>query len=384
MKNSLNRLIFWCYALNKRLLKRPSFIIILLLIPIFTLSMSRVATEESGFVRIAVCALDKGDAAATAIIEELKKDNKMTVITECENESEARSLVEQGKVDTAWILLDNLESRADKIGRGESEQLVRIYMTEENTFVRAAREKLLGMFFPLVSYEIYENAALKLPLPPEYKTSEAFAEAYHIFEDDVNLIEYTYLDSNQSAPTNYDFLTAPLRGLLCTVMLLCGLAAALFFNCDDREGIFANLTAGRRAAVFIANNLAALTLSGFFVSMALMLSGLYGSFWYESLSMLLYILAATGFCTLIGALLKSPAKLSVAFPIVLILSIAMSPVFFNMRRLALVQGFFPLYHYLYGMNNPRFIISLGFLAVFYLIAAAMLYTHKNQGYIKEK
>jgi len=382
MSKTFKRLLFWYYALNKRLIKKVSFLIILLLIPLFTIFMANTAKEESGFVRIALVSEDPADPIAADIIAKVKETTKITVVTECKTEREAKIMVERGEADTAWVLLPDLESRAEKIAAGEKEHLIRVYLSEDNTFVRAAREKLLGMLFPIVSYEIYEDAALKLPLGDEYKTPEFLADAYDIFGEDTTLIEYGYLDSNQEAPKNSDFITAPLRGLLGAVMLLCGLAAAPYFNSDDHEGIFSNLTSLKRGAIYLFNNLAALTISGTFVSIALMLSGNYTSFPRESLMMLLYILCCTGFCTLLGTLLNTPAKLSVALPIVLILSIALSPVFFNVRKFHLIQSFFPLYHYLYGINNLQFALSLGLWAIGYIAVAYMIYTYKNRGYIK--
>ncbi len=373
MRNKISRLLFWYYALLKRLVKRPSFLIILALIPLFAFSVARLSSEPSGFVHIAI--VSNGEESADEIIKELQADNKIARITLCDNKAEAKELVASGEADTAWIFADDLLLRAEQIAKGEPQKLVSVYLAEDNTFTRAAREKLLGSLFPLISYELYEEKAEEIGVD---LSAEQLKEFYNRYGTD-SLIEYGFLDSSQQAPKGSDFLTAPLRGLLCTVMLLCGLAAALYVSTDDREGTFSNLTSHKRALVFLANNLAALTLSGIFVSAALALTGNYTSFWRESLLMMLYILATTGLCTLLGALLRTPQRLAVSLPIALILSIALSPVFFNVKRLRLLQSFFPLYHYLYGVNNMRFCATLALWAVFYIAAAYYIYTYKNKG-----
>ena len=374
-----NRLLFWYYALTKRLIKRPAFLIILALIPIFAFSLSGVSGEESGFVHVAMVQEDKTDSAASNIIKELKANNKIAKITVLDSDEEAKEMLLEGKVDTAWVFKSNLISRAAKIAAGEKETLVSIYLCEDNTFTRAAREKLLGSLFPLVSYELYKTSAEKIDF--EF-TDEELLAAYDAYKSDEGLIDYGFINSSQAVPKKSDFLTAPLRGLLCTVIMLCGLAAALYFNNDDREGTFSNLSPSVKGAVFLANNLAATLISGIFVSVALALAGDYAGFWRESLLMLLFVLATTGFCTLLGALLRTPQKMAVALPVTLILSVALSPVFFNVKRFKLFQSFLPLYHYLYGKNDSRFVLSLALWAVFYILAAYYIYTYKNKGYVK--
>ena len=382
MKN-LKRLLFWYWALNKRLLKKPSFLIILLLIPLFTLFVSQAAEKGSGFVEIAVVALDKEDALAADIISEIKEGNRIAVVRECDTEEEAKALLEKGEIDTAWVILDNLKERAARLADGQKEKFARVYFAEDNTFVRASREKLMGELFPIISYEIYQNAALKLPLSPEDASGESLLEIYNSYREGESLIEYGYADSSQALPDGSDYITAPLKGLLCAVILLCGLAAALYFNSDDREGTFCNLTAGRRAAVYYFNNLAAVSMAGLFVSVAFMLSGIYTSFWRESLMMLLYIFASAGFCMLLGSCLKTPSRLSVAMPIVLILSVALSPVFFNLKVIPALQSLLPIYSYLYGVNDLRLAWGLLLLGIAYAAAAFYIYVYKNKGYIRK-
>ena len=61
--------------LNKRLLKKPSFLVILLLVPLLVLLLGMAAKEESGMLTIALAMEDKTDSTATEIVSALLKDN---------------------------------------------------------------------------------------------------------------------------------------------------------------------------------------------------------------------------------------------------------------------------------------------------------------------
>ena len=70
----LKILLVRAFLLNKRLLKKFSFIIILCLIPLMTLAMTYLAKDESGILNITLCSEYPIDTLANAIIDNLLKD----------------------------------------------------------------------------------------------------------------------------------------------------------------------------------------------------------------------------------------------------------------------------------------------------------------------
>jgi hypothetical protein len=81
--------------------------------------------------------------------------------------------------------------------------------------------------------------------------------------------------------------------------------------------------------------------------------------------MVLFVLTAAGFCTLLGVLCPSNAVLGALLPAALVASLALCPVFFNVRAVW-VQLLLPGYYYLYGINDLRFAWqALAYCAVSY-------------------
>ncbi len=373
MKQKLNLLLFWYYALLKRLIKRPGFLMLLLLIPVLTVIFIKASGEERGFISIAIVNEDQ-TRESEEIVKRLETDNKIAVVTRVHSQSEAMEEVRSGRVDTAWIILPNLKVRAQKIAAGGEEKLARIYMAEDNTFLRASREKLLAVLYPVMSYELYASKAGELPLDNEYKTPEFLAETYNSFHFD-SMVDFGFIDSLQTEPPS-DYLIAPLRGLLGAVMLLCGMAAALYFAADERKGTYNSLASEKRALVLYGQSLAALTLCAIFMSAAIALSGSYTTLWRESIMMIAFTAASAGFCSLIAAALRTEQRLAAAIPMVLIAALALCPVFFDFKILKPIQMLLPLYHYLYGINNPYYAVNLLLLAAATALMSFAIYSRK--------
>ncbi|MBQ3592753.1 MAG: ABC transporter permease [Clostridia bacterium] len=354
------------YVLGKRLIKKVSFLIILLLIPAFTLLITFSARQDSGLVRIAL-ASEGRDAFSVALTDRIDAQSKVVQYIRCDSPDEAVALVQRGGADAAWVLKKDIGEEIKKVYEGKNAKLVRIYAVEDNVLVRASRERLFACIYPEIAYGVYERAAL----PIDAQSAES---TYNMFGDFGDVIEFEF-KSNEADFENASYITSPLRGILASVMLLCGLAATFYFRTDDKNGVFSTLGEREKLFVSFANNLAALSVSAVFVTVALVLSGIYTAFIRETVLMVLFVLASALFCTLLGALFKSPTKMAVMLPTVLILSLAMTPVFFNIKSFKAVSLLLPPYYYLYGTGDMSFAVGL---ALYTLIAGAILWLKNRQ------
>jgi len=106
-KTSLTRILIF----NKRLLKKPSFILILCLIPLFVLSLVFFTKEESGILTITLCAEDNNDPLANEIISSLMSNDGVLIFVKSESVDEAYESVRLGKSDAAWIFEKDLQSK---------------------------------------------------------------------------------------------------------------------------------------------------------------------------------------------------------------------------------------------------------------------------------
>lgn len=346
------RWLTWYYILHKRLFKKPGFAVILCVMLLLSGLMAVASREQAGFLHIAVAA-QKTDAAAERAIARLQDGNRLVQVTVCATPQEAIGLVESAHADTAWVFEADLAERIARVADGEQKSLVQVYAAEDSSFVRSAREMLYGALFPDLAYGVYERFVREeLPGGADIP-AERLRETYAYYDYEGGVIEFGYLDLTNGVYAQSSYLISPLRGLLMVLALFCGLAATMYHKSDEKKQVFSPLSVEKRLLVFFGNNLAAVSVAAVFVTAALLLAGLYTDPLHETVMMVLFVLMATGFCTLLGTLCPSNTVLGALLPTVLVASIVLCPVFFNVRAVW-AQLLLPGYYYLYGINDLRF------------------------------
>ena len=89
------------WLFNKRLLKKPSFLIVLILIPLSVLMLRLSVTGSEGMLTVAVSCDDSGDAVYNEILADLGSKGGLIEIVAVENRDDAVSMVRSGKADAA-------------------------------------------------------------------------------------------------------------------------------------------------------------------------------------------------------------------------------------------------------------------------------------------
>lgn len=376
-------ILFWYYIFCKRLFKKVSFLVILLLIPILTFLMTTSANaKDSAFVTVALSAENMEDKTTTEILNSLDKDSNLVQVTVCENKQEALSLVEYGQAHTAWIVKDNIQSKILQVAQGDKVELVDVYESKDNILVKAVREKIFQAVYPNISYQIYKNALEELTA--DDVDEETLRKNYNLFNKEDSFVEIKFLDNGKvfdSSQVNY--LTSPLRGLLVLLILICGFAGVMYFKKDEKDGAYYTLNNFQHYMVFTCNNFSAISISAVFVFIALFFTGTYTDFWNEFLWMILYILSVTAFCNLIGSLVNSQNILSLFLPALIVLCVAMCPVFFNVRRFGVLSFIMPPHYYLYGINSNAYLVGvIVYILTFFILSYVLFYYKKSKYYNK--
>ncbi|MBE6588246.1 MAG: hypothetical protein E7647_07530 [Ruminococcaceae bacterium] len=353
--------------MKKRLLKKPSFIAILLCIPLLTFAFSFFAKEEdAGLIRVALASRDR-DSYSLSIMEDIAKSSETVTFIVASSPEKAREAVTRGECDCAWILEDDLLSKTKKLAEGESVTLVTSCEGEESTLNSLAKEKIFAAFYKEISYRIYEAYCLDAEASA---TDEIISSVYAENAIEGELIRFEYEKGGEVKTSEKSYLLSPLRGLLSAVMVLCALAATVFYLCDERDGVYTLFKRNGRYFALFATNLSALSLCAVFVSIALLFSGDYTSFFRESLLLILYILCLSGFSSLLGAVFSRVWTFSIVIPAVTVAALALSPVFVDLSGLLALQILMPSYHYLYSAEGISGILPL---LLYFLLSTALSY-----------
>lgn len=358
MRKTLRHALTWYGMLHKRLFKTVSFLLVLALIPVLSLLVTLSAAEGSALVRIAVACEDPEQPLYHTIVSRLQDDSEIIVVTPYADPAAARQAVENSRAEAAWIFEEQLEAKLNAFAAGDDETLVTIVTAQATTFESLAREKLYAVLYPEISYRLYEDNVDEALAGYAAATDEEKHTAYDTVFADESLIAFAFLNTTESRLEGARLLTAPLRGLLATVMVFAGLAATMLFLRDERDGVFAALSVRCRALVLFAGNTAALSVAAIFVTAALLVSGQYTAFLPETLAMFVFVVAAAGFCALIGALCQKMQWMGAVLPVTLIACVAFAPVFFNIRGFMGPQILVPTFYYLYAVGDLSFLLPM--------------------------
>ena len=343
----MRRIFYWILLQSKRLYKKATFIILLALVPISILALSIAAGDGGGVVNIALARTTEDDPVSRAAMDELMSDTTIIGFSCYTSPSEAIEAVKTGEVDEAWIFVADATLRMQEFASTASsgEPFVTMVGREDSLMLSLMREKLSATLFKHCARALYiDYLRVNFSQLDELSDTELmeYFDAITIGED---LFALGNLAGDDSSQAGASYVTAPIRGLLGILCVVCGLAAAMYYIDDDRRGAYSKIAESRRLFVAYASiavavfNVSAVS----FVSMQL--AGVGISPVRELVSVLTNTLCVSSFCLLIMSLFRDNRMIgSLILPLVVVM-IGVCPVFFDYRSLYILQHIFaPTYY----------------------------------------
>ncbi len=355
--------------LNKRLFKKLSFGLLLCLIPVLVVGVVVLAKEESGILKITLCSEKNDDVTANKIIERLLNEEGIILFSESENIEDAYERVRNGQADAAWIFKEDLSDRIEEYNASMfgKKSLVTVVERESDISLQLSHEKLFGALFPELSFSIYKNYVLSNVVSYEQISEDILKDNYDPYAENKSLVVAEKIDGAE-AEKQSDYLTLPLRGLLSVVVVLCGLAGIMYHQKDEECGVYDWLAPRKHIIPKFATCFAACFDGAVAMLIALGVSGMFVGFLKETVAVLLFVLAATAFCGLIGTFTRKSSFSGQIIPFVIFALLALSPIFFNFKSMKIFQILLPTYHYLYAIADFTYLLNL----VWYSIIAILL------------
>ncbi len=367
----LKKLFLWYLLLNKRFLKKSGLLVILIIIPMLSFALNIVALEDSGIITIALATENKNDPQNQKVISEITKDSRFIKFLLPETSSDAENLVREGKCDAAWILPDNLTQKlSDFVSKKQS--VVRILEREETIPLMLAREKLNGALFKTCASSLYIKFSREKVSELSGFSDAELMEYYNKISSNGDLFEFYYTNEAHSAKdaTEASYLVTPVRGLMAIMLVLSGLAAAMFYSADDKKGTFAWVSQKKKPFVAGVFHLIPVSLTAVALLISLYFSGLWVGFFREILIVFLYLICIIVFCMIVRLLCVSSKMLAAVTPIMMLSFIVVCPVFLDIKLFRPIGLFLPTYHYLSAVHNNKFI---GFMIIYALVGTAVYF-----------
>ena len=232
------KILKWFLMLSKRLYKKPSFVVLLLLIPICISAFALISKQNSGFVHIVLAQTNSKDKISVQIIDELSRENSLISFTTAASPKEAIEEVESGLADEAWVFAYDTEDIINKFP--DSEHAVSVYTKEQSVPLRLVREKLTGAVYKYCAKAYYidyiRSNFSKLDNVSDEKLSVYFENAS--IDDSLFSFENS---NNADVKESSNYLTSPIRGLLAILVVLCGMAATMYYVQDEKAGTFSHI-----------------------------------------------------------------------------------------------------------------------------------------------
>ncbi len=357
---SMKKLLTWIWLLNKRLFRKPTFLVLLFLIPLLVFGYGFVAREDSGMVTI-VLAQEGEDPLARQVIDDLLDSSQLIFFQQCDTVGEAVDHVAHGKADGAWIFPENMEERLSEFlaDPDPDNAFIRVVQREEKVMLMLTREVLGGRVLDLCSERVYLNFIRdQIPemaglnddeLLSLYNTTSLTGELF-IYEQ----TDGTKIDQDEAA----GYLIAPIRGLLAVVITLCGMATAMYYIHDLKAGTFAWLPVRFRPWAELGCQMVSVVDVCIVALISLASVGLSGRIGRELMVLLLYSLCVAAFSMLLRRLCGSVRSLGVMMPLLVVVMLLICPVFFDLGSLRTAQFLFPATYYINGAYNSNYLLYM--------------------------
>lgn len=366
------------YLLNKRLFKKYSFLLILGMVPLLAGGIRLLANEESGIARVALCLPDPDDELAKEVADDLMGKDAVLRYTLCDTEEEARRMVISDEADTAWIFPEDLaESLQAAAERKRIRPVVKVVERKDSVALILSREILGAALYPALSYAVYEDY-VRSDLGLNGLSKERLRQAYERTMAEGSLFQMAYLDGRPEEEEDFNYLQAPLRGMLAVWLVLCGLAASLYFMQDERRGVLSRTPTARRLSAAFGVCAVFLSDAAVVLLLACKLAGVFTVWHREVLSCVLFVCCTLAFCNLIRLVCGTPERLGSCMLVLTAGMLVLCPVFLNLRAFRAVKYLLPPYYYLLSIHSARYLYGMAAYTVILTLACVLLFGRQNR------
>lgn len=374
----MRRIVTRYYLLNKRLFKKYSFLLILCMVPLLVGGIRMLAKEESGIARVALCLPNPDDALAGEVCEKLMKEDGILRYILCEKEEEARRMVMEDEADTAWIFAEDLaEGLRKAASKKRVSPVVKVVERKDSVSLILGREILGAALYPAFSYAVYEDY-IREDLGLAEITGEELRKAYEKTLVEGSLFQMAYLDGGEDEEEDFNYLQAPVRGMLAIWLVLCGLAACLYYMQDEKQGVFARTPVPRRLPAAFGVCAVFLSDAALVVLLACKLAGVFTVWHREVLSCVLFACATLAFCNLIRLICGTPERLGSCMLILTAGMLVLCPVFLNVSGFRAVKYLLPPYYYLLSIHSVRYLYRMVIYTTAVSVLCVVLFWWKNR------
>lgn len=372
----MKHILKWFLMLTKRLYKKVSFVIILALIPLFVFTFSVAAEGEKGFLHVILVQTNPNDEISSQLISELTSEPSVVMFSTGNSAQKATEAVKRGDAHEAWIFPENMEKEIDKHIKIDSDKFISIVAREKSVFSMLSREKLTSAVYKYTAQAFYLDFTRTQVEGLDHLSDEELMYYY----DNVSIDKELFTFGSSSAATtdansSSNYLTSPIRGFLGILILLCGMASALYLMQDERNGTFAWAPDKIKLPIGFGSMFIAVLNVSVAALISILVSGLTVGLGKELLVSFMYCISCTAFCMILKMILCSIKLYAALIPLITVISMTVCPVFFNLNHVA--QYILPPTYYVNAIYSDKYILYMAVYTAVCVLLCLMVHLLKN-------
>lgn len=361
----MKQILSWFVLSCKRYLKKPSFVLTLILLPIGCFWIHNKEQTETQSVNIAICVSENQNKSmhgekqglSYQLVEYLLGESRANETASplfhfyaCQSEEEVKAEVASKRSECGYVIAGDLQERLDA---GEGRRSITVYRAPSTMLDRLSDEVVFAALARLYDREIFVNYIANEAGMDSSLAGEA-EEFYDIWADSGTTFhfEYCYLDqADEEVLMNVTAISVfPVRGLVAVALFLIGVYSAMLLEIDEKKGLFLRLLYHEKICCKAASCAAPVTIAAISALTALWAGGCMEGWIKELVGMFIYVLVVTGYGLLLKSVIPKPQIIGCMMPFLLVTALLFCPVFLDVGayvpQLAAIGRLLPPWYYL--------------------------------------
>ena len=343
--------------LLKRLLKKKSYIVMLLVVPLMVLMLNAMSSADAGLMTIGVY-IPGSDEASVYLQQDLEDNPGSFTFIFYDDEQDMIADVVSQKLTEGWSVPEDFDGVIREMAEsGDTASPIQMIIREEGLTHFLAREVLSSRVYPLIARQIASDYITENLYQGDATSEQSsiILSIYDSYEINGNLFEMGYVDGNSVSDAEDNYLLMPLRGILALWLMLCAIAASMYYLEDEKNGLFIWWNSRFGLIRDLMYYLVIIIIPSIMVLIGLAYGGVYTNTVREVTGLLLYDLVIIVLANIIREIVGSIKALGILTPILILASAIFSPVFIDLKEARLLQKFFPTFNYLYCIHDLYYI-----------------------------
>ncbi|MCR5530510.1 MAG: hypothetical protein K6F26_01505 [Lachnospiraceae bacterium] len=365
----MKRMGMWLLLMTKRLMKKPSFVIILVLLPVILVGYRFIISKDDGTLRACIYVPKGSDDYAKRVAEQLVNFDCAARFYMTDSEDDLYSDVIAGRAEVGYIFPKDMQERfLSRKWDGAVTMVVSDtsqYAPFVNEFVTVAVYS--GIMEDYIADYLVNRSGLELT---DEEIRPIIRENLAKQDEAGSLFTVSYQDYYTNTEVSYEevmeenYLTKPIRGTVALFVLLAGLAGLVFWFQDNAEGRFKVMSYEKRPVINYGSLFLPTLLASVVGLVCILIAGLAGNIFKEIFVMLLYVIFVTGVCEILRVIVPSVNAICAAIPILAVASYLCCPIILDLKKIL------PVVTYLRKILPPDYYLETFNATPLWVMAAA--------------